>query len=154
MSWWVNDAHYSQNSYLSCSQKTGLGLVYCSKGTEQLYKQTMPGCVGREKASQVAGIWLLAPKLTVHPYPLLCARNCLPRRPRVCSHQSHVLFVPHWLVGSSPPAAVETSVSVPAKWGTQMCVCGGGRGQMLLGTSSSQPICKGKKNRPQLCSNK
>ena len=132
----------------------GQALYIAARALSSFITQTMPGCVGREKASQVAGIWLLAPKLTVHPYALLCARNCLPRRPRVCSHQSHVLFVPHWLVGSSPPAAVETSVSVPAKWGTQMCVCDGGWGQMLMGTSSSQPICRGKKNHRQLCSNK
>ena len=131
----------TQNLYLSCSQRTGRGLVQLQWRTlSSFITQTVPVCVGKEKASHVGGIWLLAPKLTVHPYPLLCARNCLPRRPRVCSHQSHVLFVPHWPVGSSPPAAVEMSVSVPAKWGTQMCVCDGEQGQMLLGTSSSHAL--------------
>ena len=137
----MNNAHCSQNLYLSCSQRTGRGLVQLQWRTlSSFITQTVPVCVGKEKASHVGGIWLLAPKLTVHPYPLLCARNCLPRRPRVCSHQSHVLFVPHWPVGSSPPAAVEMSVSVPAKWGTQMCVCHGEQGQMLLGTSSSHAL--------------
>lgn len=58
MSWWVNDAHYSQNSYLSCSQKTGLGLVYCSKGTEQLYNTDNARLCRKRKG--VASCWDMA----------------------------------------------------------------------------------------------
>lgn len=51
-------------------------------------------------------------------------------------HQSRILFAPHWLIGSSPPAAVAMSVWVSAKRGVQMCAWWGW-GKMLPGASSN-----------------
>ena len=50
-----------------------------------------------------------------------------------------ILFGPHWPIGSSPPAAVEMAVWVPAKWGAQMCSWWG-RGKMLLEASADSVL--------------
>lgn len=116
--------------------------------------QTIPSCVEKEKATHVGGILLLAPKLIGHLYPLaLCKEPFGSQTQGLFSrvlHQSRILFAPHWLIGSSPPAAVAMSVWVPAKWGAQMCAWWGA-GQDATGSSNSvlPPSPSAEKNFPK-----
>lgn len=97
-------------------------------------------CVEKEKATHVGGILILAPKLIGYLYPLaLCKEPFGSQTHGLFSrvlHQSRILFAPHWLIGSSPPAAVAMSVWVSAKRGVQMCAWWGW-GKMLPGASSN-----------------
>lgn len=78
----------------------------------------------------------LAPNGPAVPRVWLSARNALVPRLDVCAprtpHQSRALFASHWPIGSSPPAAGATSVSVPARHPADVSLeVGGGEGRGL-----------------------
>lgn len=101
--------------------------------TEQFSITDNAGVVRGRKGIACWRVLLLAPKRTASLTLWPCARDHLAPRLRVCSprvlHQSCILFASHWLIGSSPPAAVETPVWVLAKWGCRCVHGGGGAGQ-------------------------
>lgn len=112
----ISDIHRGQHLALYVAEKD-TELLYMTDNTEVVWgKKRLRMLVGTATCPQTD--WLLSSFG-------FCARNRSAPRLRVCSlrvrHQSCFLLVPHCPVGSSPPAAVETSVWVPGKWGAQIC---------------------------------
>jgi hypothetical protein len=113
-----------------------VGLIHSTGGHwAALCHRQCQSCAEKQKASCVNGMCCLSPNGWCALILLALCKEPFGSQTRglfsQALYQSRILFVPHWLFGSSPPAAAEIFVCA-LKVGAQTCVPWGRCWKLLL----------------------